>query len=54
MNERGIATEALVSIASRAGVEYLIVEVTDEKALIQKANEIIWKWGILITRGLST
>ena len=40
VNERRIAREALVSIASRAGIECLTAEVTDDKALLQKANEI--------------
>ena len=40
VNERRIAREALVSIASRAGIECLTVEVTDDKAFLQKANEI--------------
>ena len=38
--ERKIATEALVSIASRAGIEFLIAEVTDDKALLQESSEI--------------
>ena len=38
--KRKIATEALVSIASRAGIECLIVEVTDDRALLQESSEI--------------
>ena len=38
--ERKIATEALVSIASGAGVECLSAEVTDDRALLQESSEI--------------
>ena len=38
--ERKIATEALVSIASGAGIECLIVDVTDDRALLQESSEI--------------
>ncbi|XP_075633541.1 uncharacterized protein LOC142606008 [Castanea sativa] len=40
--EQKIATEALVSIASRAGVEYLSAEVADDRALLQESTEIIF------------
>ena len=47
--ERKIATEALVRIASRAGVECLIAKISDDKALLQELTEItlvmrIWRW----------
>ena len=35
-----IATEALVSIASGAGIECLSAEVTDDRALLQESSEI--------------
>ena len=35
-----IATKALVSIASRAGIECLTAEVTGERALLQELSEI--------------
>ena len=38
--ERKIATEALVSIASAAGVECLSTEVPDDRALLQESTEI--------------
>ena len=38
--KRKIATEALVSIASGAGVECLSVEVPDDRALLQESTEI--------------
>ena len=38
--ERKIATEALVSIASRAGVECLSAEIPDDRALLQESTEI--------------
>ena len=40
VNELRIATEALLSIASRAGVECLSVEIKTDKAFIQDTNEI--------------
>ena len=40
VKERKIAIEALVSIASRAGIECLSAEVTDERALLQESSEI--------------
>ena len=40
VNERRMATEALVSIASMAGIECLTVEVTDDRAPLQEASEI--------------
>ena len=40
INERRIATKALVSIAFRVRIEYLTVEVMDNKALLQETNEI--------------
>ena len=40
MKERRIATEALVSIASRVGIECLTAEVTDDRALLQESSEI--------------
>ena len=39
-NERRIATKALVSIASRAGVECLTVETRADRAFQRDANEI--------------
>ena len=38
--ERKIATEALVSIASGAGVECLSVEMPEDRALLQESTEI--------------
>ncbi|KAL0017568.1 hypothetical protein SO802_004637 [Lithocarpus litseifolius] len=38
--ERKIATEALESIASRAGVECFSAEVADDKALLQESSKI--------------
>ena len=38
--ERKIATEALVSIASGAGVECLSVEISEDRALLQESTEI--------------
>ena len=38
--ERKIATEALVKIASRAGVECLIAEISDDRALLQESTDI--------------
>jgi len=38
--ERKIATEALVSIAFKAGVEYLSTEIIDDRALLQGSTEI--------------
>ena len=38
--ERKIATEALVSIASRVGIECLTAEVTNDRALLQESSEI--------------
>ena len=38
--ERKIATEALVSIASGAGVEYLSTEMLEDRALLQESTEI--------------
>ena len=38
--ERTIAMEALVSIASRAGVECLIAEIPDDRALLQESTKI--------------
>ena len=40
--ERKIATEVLVSIAFKAGIECLIAEVTDDRALLQESSEIIF------------
>lgn len=40
-NERRIATEALVSNASRAGVECLAAKIRANKAFLQDINEII-------------
>ena len=40
VNEQMIAIEALVSIASGARIECLTAEATDDKALLQEANEI--------------
>ena len=40
VKERKIATEALVSIVSRAGIECLSAEVTNDKALLQESSEI--------------
>ena len=40
VKERKIAIEALVSIASRAGIECLSAEVTDDRALLQESSEI--------------
>ena len=42
VKERRIATGALVSIASGVGIEFLIAEVTDDKALLQESSEIIF------------
>ena len=42
INERKIATEALVSIASRAGVECLSAKARADKAFLQDTNEIIF------------
>ena len=55
--ERKIATEALVSIASRAEVECLSVEISEERALLQESTNIslamrIWRWDTQITGGL--
>ena len=38
--ERKIATEALVRITSRAGVECLIAKIPDNRALLQESTEI--------------
>ena len=38
--EQKIAIEALVSIASGAGIEYLTAEVIKDKALLQESSEI--------------
>ena len=38
--ERKIATEALVRITSRAGVECLIAEISDDRALLQESTDI--------------
>ena len=38
--ERKIATEALVSIVSGAGVECLLIEILDDRALLQESSEI--------------
>ena len=38
--ERKIATEALVRITSRAGVECLIEEISDDRALLQESTDI--------------
>ena len=48
VKERKIATEALVSITSRVGVECLSTEVSDDRTLLQVSTEItlvirIWK-----------
>ena len=40
VKERKIATEALVSIVSRAGIECLSAEVTNDKALLLESSEI--------------
>ena len=40
VNERKIATKALVSMASREGIECLTTEVIDDRALLQEASEI--------------
>ena len=40
MKESRIATEALISIASGAGIECLTAEVADDKALLQESSEI--------------
>ena len=40
VKERKIATEALVIIVSRAGIECLSAEVTNDKALLQESSEI--------------
>ena len=40
MKERKIVTEALVSIASGAGVECLSVEIPEDRALLQESTEI--------------
>ena len=40
VKERKIATEALVSIVFRAGIECLSVEVTNDKALLLESSEI--------------
>ena len=40
VKERKIAIEALVSIASGAGIECLSAEVTDDRALLQESSEI--------------
>ena len=42
INERRIVTEAIVSIASEAGIKCLTAEATNDKALLQEANEIIF------------
>ena len=39
-NKRRVATEALVSIASGAGIECLVAETRANKAFLQHANEI--------------
>ena len=39
VKERRIATEAPISIASEAGIECLIVEVTDDKVFLQESSE---------------
>ena len=62
--EEKIATQALVSIASRAGIECLLAKVIDDRALLQESSEItyrnqvksllamrIWRWGTQTTRG---
>jgi len=38
--EQRIATEALVSIASRVGIECLTAKVADDRALLQESSEI--------------
>ena len=38
--KRKIATKALVSIASGARIEFLSVEVVDDRALLQESSEI--------------
>ena len=38
--ERRIAIEALVSIASRVGIECLTAEVADDRALLQESSDI--------------
>ncbi|KAK9996679.1 hypothetical protein SO802_021365 [Lithocarpus litseifolius] len=38
--ERTISIEALVSIASRAGIEFLTAEVVGDRALLQESSEI--------------
>ena len=40
INERRIATKALVSMAFKEGIECLTVEVIDDRALLQEASEI--------------
>ena len=40
VNERRIATKALVNIASGVGIECLIAEARADKALLQDTNEI--------------
>ena len=40
--ERKIATEALVSIASRVGIECLSVKIPDDRALLQESTKIIF------------
>ena len=40
VKERKIATEALVSITSRAGIECLSVKVINDRALLQESSEI--------------
>ena len=38
--KRKIATEALISIASGAGVECLLAEIPEDRALLQESTEI--------------
>ena len=38
--EQAIATEALISIASRVGIECLTAEVASDRALLQESSEI--------------
>ena len=40
VNKRRIATKALVSMASKEGIECLTVEVIDDRMLLQDASEI--------------
>ena len=57
--ERKIAMEALVSIASRVGVECLLAKIPDDRALLQELTEITFsnedmEVDTQITRGPST